>query len=332
MNIKERLELADIISKQIFIESLREKTLDTEENYTEEQYLVDVENIKKISFSEMLYKYEIEELLFFRETYLKIKTTRELIIDGLLAFYIKNISNVFNFYLPDELIITSESVADEVINILIPLNNIQRVEKLIHLFTQTKEQIYSIRESYQEIKHKTEIEETFFILLYYQHYTLSYLIERIYLVFGLDLVQLCEEKNCLFVFSIPNIRFWRMKMYKLKNGEFIAKKEKTEEKKNNIKIGTELSVQVLALETLLSCLNIDLSTTSKTDIASFIQFITGRQPGTKSADTTIYKSIGKTPLSNKEIEAYNKRCDIVAEHFKNIGLIDLANKVIRGKE
>jgi hypothetical protein len=72
----------------------------------------------------------------------------------------------------------------------------------------------------------------------------------------------------------------------------------------------------------------------KTAIAEFIQFITGRETGSKKiSNTNIYKEIklikgaGWQPETPKEIESYCNDIDFVADGLEKIGLIERANKI-----
>jgi len=95
---------------------------------------------------------------------------------------------------------------------------------------------------------------------------------------------------------------------------------------------TTSAQQVLAIESMLSELGIDTMNASKTSIASFMQFITGRQINSLPQNTNMYKLIGKSPNTDNEIKAYNRNCDLVASHFDKIGLSDIANKIKNGRD
>lgn len=82
--------------------------------------------------------------------------------------------------------------------------------------------------------------------------------------------------------------------------------------------------QVLAIETLLSELNVDTLNTNKTDIASFMQFLTGRQCDSAAKDTTLYKLI--------DAEAKKGDYIFVAKEFESLGLDKIAQKLKNAKD
>lgn len=84
------------------------------------------------------------------------------------------------------------------------------------------------------------------------------------------------------------------------------------------------SRQVIAIKHLLHTLNIDSLNTDKVRIASFMQFLTGRQPDLQAKDTTLYKLI-----DNRKQEETKRQEDVefVANQFDYLGLKDLADKM-----
>lgn len=96
-------------------------------------------------------------------------------------------------------------------------------------------------------------------------------------------------------------------------------------------IKTSISIQTLTLEYILQELGIS-NDIPKTKIASFMQFLTGRQLGTKPEDSSFYKIIGRYPSTKDEEKNYNERCEIIAKEFDKIGLEYLSNKIRKGKE
>ena len=108
--------------------------------------------------------------------------------------------------------------------------------------------------------------------------------------------------------------------------------------KSNIGVGEKRGSQftskrqTFAIVELLSELGVNSNTVDKTSIASFIQFLTGRQTESLPQNTTAYKLIErKDPDSEKEKNSFNNDCDFVASYFESVGLISLADKIKRGK-
>ena len=67
----------------------------------------------------------------------------------------------------------------------------------------------------------------------------------------------------------------------------------------------------------------------KISLASFLQFITGREADSKPKDTRFYKMINSD--SRFERANYNNDCDYVARFFEKLGLDNIATKVKNGK-
>jgi hypothetical protein len=83
--------------------------------------------------------------------------------------------------------------------------------------------------------------------------------------------------------------------------------------------------QVLAIHYLMDELNV-LGKTDKTEIARFIQFLTGRETGVaKIQDTTIYQKV-KTPFpaNDKQLE---KDLRFIRNYFEKLGLQNIAEKI-----
>ncbi|MEO6731923.1 MAG: hypothetical protein ABIN01_11960 [Ferruginibacter sp.] len=103
-------------------------------------------------------------------------------------------------------------------------------------------------------------------------------------------------------------------------------------KENNKEFTT--ARQVLAINYLLEELNIDRSNTTLTEIARFIQFLTGKETGVaKINDTTIYKKV-KQPFSKTD-KAAEKDLQYIRTYFENLGLQSIVkklNKEIGSKE
>lgn len=84
--------------------------------------------------------------------------------------------------------------------------------------------------------------------------------------------------------------------------------------------------QVLAITYLLNELNINRENTSLTEIAKFIQFLTGRETkALKINDTTIYKRV-KQPLSKTD-NAVEKDLQFIRPFFEKLGLQSIINKL-----
>lgn len=92
--------------------------------------------------------------------------------------------------------------------------------------------------------------------------------------------------------------------------------------------------QVLAITYLLEELNINRNSTSLTEIANFIQFLTGKETGVaKINDTTIYKRV-KQPFSKTDKAAEND-LQYIRTYFEKLGLqsiVSKLNKEIGSKE
>ncbi len=92
--------------------------------------------------------------------------------------------------------------------------------------------------------------------------------------------------------------------------------------------------QVLAVTYLLDELKVDRNNTSLTEIAKFIQFLTGKEAGvTKINDTTIYKRV-KKPLSKTD-KATESDLQFIRIYFEKLGLqgiVKRINKEIGSKE
>ena len=86
--------------------------------------------------------------------------------------------------------------------------------------------------------------------------------------------------------------------------------------------------QVLAIQYILEELGVKTND-NKTKSASFMQFLTGRQPDLAAKDTSLY---GYQNPNNRSKKAYNKDCEYVAGKFKEIGLGIIAKKIENGKE
>jgi hypothetical protein len=85
------------------------------------------------------------------------------------------------------------------------------------------------------------------------------------------------------------------------------------------------SRQVLAVHYLMEELNV-YGNTDKTEVARFIQFLTGKETGTaKISDTTIYKKL-KSPLSksDKNIE---EDLRFVRTYFEKLGLTKISERI-----
>ncbi|MFM7023097.1 MAG: hypothetical protein ACKOXB_08975 [Flavobacteriales bacterium] len=64
-----------------------------------------------------------------------------------------------------------------------------------------------------------------------------------------------------------------------------------------------------------------------TEKARFIQFLTGREWGTKIKDTNIYKKV-KSPLSKKD-KALTVDLQFIRDHFEKLGLTEIVKKVAK---
>lgn len=103
--------------------------------------------------------------------------------------------------------------------------------------------------------------------------------------------------------------------------------EPTAEKKANKEFTT--ARQTMAIVELLRKLGVTAENTDKTQIARFIQFITGKETGSKTIkNTNIYKNLSGTGKTNK---GYDKDCSFVATYFRSIGLLDLADELDKQK-
>jgi len=111
-----------------------------------------------------------------------------------------------------------------------------------------------------------------------------------------------------------------------------------ENKENNIKAETignpEFTTrrQVLAIHYLVK--NAKVKGTDKSEIARFIQFITGKEPDKKNIiDTYLYKVVKKPfPESDKQL---NKDLQFIREYFEKLGIqgiVDDINKEINSRE
>lgn len=150
----------------------------------------------------------------------------------------------------------------------------------------------------------------------YDCYMFVQFVAEVFLKFKINLHEIAKTKDltsdiCIYEVLFPEIENFNHSNINNKNKDFTT------------------SRQVMAIEYLLSALNIDCSNTEKTRISRFIQLLTGKQSDLLPQNTTIYKLIGNKANS---IKTYNKDCDFVADEFNKIGLSQIANLILNGKE
>lgn len=137
-----------------------------------------------------------------------------------------------------------------------------------------------------------------------------------------------KYKNFISVDIITTACEWLNKNNKL----FTTNMENSVDEKG-IKKEFTTARQVLAVYYLMEELNV-FKNADKTDVARFIQFLTGKEAGvSKINDTTIYKKV-KSPLSknDKQLES---DLQFIRKHFEKLGLnsiTDKINKEINSKE
>lgn len=92
--------------------------------------------------------------------------------------------------------------------------------------------------------------------------------------------------------------------------------------------------QVLAIHYLLQELKVSSNTVDKTEIARFIQFLTGKETGvSKIKDTSIYKKVKS--LLSKNDRQLELDLQFIRIYFEKLGLNDITDKInkeIRSKE
>lgn len=169
------------------------------------------------------------------------------------------------------------------------------------------------------------------------------LIKALYFSFKIDIVNLIEERNLVeeyYIFhngviNIENYKRFRDTIVDIEKGEASSEEseriiEDVQSKLSQTEYKNKAFTaprQVLAIQSLLSELGVDLSSDNKTTITAFMQFLTGRQPDSIPKNAGIYKLVGKLDTKTN----YNENCDFVAKQFESLGLNILAKKLTNGK-
>lgn len=88
------------------------------------------------------------------------------------------------------------------------------------------------------------------------------------------------------------------------------------------------AAQVLVIESILSELGIVIND-NKSAVTDFFNFIAGKDMTPNPSGSNVYKRLGK---ADKKSKYYNRDCDVAADILNRVGLIGIAEKIIKGKK
>ena len=109
---------------------------------------------------------------------------------------------------------------------------------------------------------------------------------------------------------------------------FIINNDRTKSKEQQNKSNSEFTIarQVLAIQYLLNTLSNRMNNIDKTEIARFIQFLTGREADNSVIkNTSIYKKVSK-PFSKKDKKLEND-LQFIRPFFEKLGLESIVNQI-----